>query len=212
MTAATEGPTDASAAGEAPAPRAVCVYCGSHPGADERYADAARAFGALLGRRGHALVYGGARAGLMGAVADAALEAGARVTGVIPEALWEREIGHTGLTELLVVASMHERKALMAERSDAFVALPGGAGTLEEFAEAWTWAQLGIHAKPVALLNVAGFYDPLLALLDHMEREGFVRPQQRAMVLVADEPATLLDRLAAYRPPSAPRWLTAAES
>ena len=194
------------------APARVCVFCGSHAGADERYAEAARAFGALLARRGHALVYGGARAGLMGALADAALEAGGRVTGVIPEALWEREIGHTGLSDLLVVASMHERKALMAERSDAFVALPGGAGTLEEFFEAWTWAQLGIHGKPVALLNVAGFYDPLLALVDHMAREGFVGPQQRAMVLVADDPAALLDRVAAYRAPSAPRWLTAAET
>ncbi len=194
------------------APPRVCVFCGSHAGADERYAAAARAFGALLGRRGQALVYGGARSGLMGAVADAALEAGGRVTGIIPGALWEREIGHTGLSELLVVDSMHERKALMAERSDAFVALPGGAGTLEEFFEAWTWAQLGIHAKPVALLNVAGFYDPLLALVDHMAREGFVRPQQRAMVLVDDEPAALLDRLAAYRPPSTTRWLTEAET
>ncbi len=191
---------------------AVCVFCGSSTGADPRYADAARALGHLLGRRGHTLVYGGARVGLMGAVADAALEAGARVTGVIPEALWAREVGHTGLSELLVVGSMHERKALMAERAGAFVALPGGAGTLEEFFEVWTWAQLGIHAKPVALLNVAGFYDPLLALLDHMAREGFVRPQQRAMVLVAGSPAELLDRLAAYHAPSTPQLLTPAES
>jgi uncharacterized protein (TIGR00730 family) len=195
-----------------PAPARVCVFCGSHAGADPRYAEAASALGALLARRGHALVYGGARAGLMGAVADAALDGGGRVTGVIPEALWEREIGHTGVTELLVVGSMHERKALMAERSDAFVALPGGVGTLEEFFEAWTWAQLGIHRKPVALLNVAGFYDPLLAMLDHMAREGFVRPQQRAMVLVADAPAALLDRLAAYHAPSTTRWMTAAEA
>jgi uncharacterized protein (TIGR00730 family) len=197
---------------DAPTPARIAVFCGSHAGGDPRYGDVARAFGALLARRGHALVYGGARAGLMGALADAALEGGGRVTGVIPEALWEREIGHTGLSELLVVASMHERKALMAARSDAFVALPGGAGTLEEFFEAWTWAQLGIHRKPVALLNVAGYYDPLLATLDHMTREGFVRPQQRAMVLVADDPAALLDRLAAYHPPSTTRWLTAAES
>jgi uncharacterized protein (TIGR00730 family) len=195
-----------------PSPARVCVFCGAHAGSDARYLDAARAFGGLLARRGHALVYGGARVGLMGALADAALEAGGRVTGVIPEALWEREIGHTGVTELLVVGTMHERKALMAERSDAFVALPGGAGTLEEFFEAWTWSQLGIHRKPVALLNVAGFYDPLLALVDHMTREGFVGPQQRAMVLVADEPAALLDRLATYHAPSAARLLTPAEA
>jgi uncharacterized protein (TIGR00730 family) len=131
---------------------------------------------------------------------------------VIPEPLWEREVGHTGLTELLVVGSMHERKALMAERSDAFVALPGGAGTLEEFFEAWTWAALGIHQKPVAVLNVAGFYDPLLALVDHMAREGFVRPQQRAMVLVDDDPDALLDRLDGYHPPSTTRWLTPSEA
>lgn len=194
------------------APARICVFCGSHAGVDPRYEEAARAFGTHAARRGHPLVYGGARAGLMGAVADAALEAGGRVTGIIPEALWAREIGHTGLTELLVVGSMHERKAVMAERSDAFVALPGGAGTLDEFFEAWTWAQLGIHRHPVALLNTAGFYDPLLALVDHMTREGFVGAQQRAMVVVADEPAPLLDRLAAYHAPSTPRWLTPSES
>lgn len=195
-----------------PMPARVCVFCGSRPGADGRYRDAARAFGALLGRRGHALVYGGARRGLMGALADAALEHGGRVTGVIPEALWEREVAHTGLSELFVVGSMHERKALMAERADAFVALPGGAGTLEEFFEAWTWAQLGIHAKPVALLNVGGFYDPLLALVDHMAAEGFVGAQQRAMVLVAEEPEALLAALAAYRAPSTALHLTPAEA
>lgn len=194
-----------------PTPARVCVFCGSSPGHDERYLAAAQAFGALLGHRGHELVYGGGRAGLMGAVADAALEQGGRVTGVIPEALWAREVGHTGLSELLVVDSMHERKALMADRADAFVALPGGAGTMEEFFEAWTWAQLGIHAKPVALLNVAGFYDPLLALLDHMTDAGFLRPQQRAMVLVDDTPAPLLAHLAAYHPPAVTRWLTPAE-
>ena len=190
----------------------MAVFCGSRPGADPRYAAAARAFGALLGRRGHALVYGGARAGLMGVLADAAVEHGGRVTGVIPEALWAREIGHTGLAELLVVGSMHERKALMAERADAFVALPGGAGTMEEFFEVWTWAQLGIHAKPVALLNVAGFYDPLLALLDHMAAEGFLAPQQRAMVLVDDDGEALLARLAAYHAPSTALHLTPAET
>jgi uncharacterized protein (TIGR00730 family) len=196
----------------APGRPRVAVFCGSRPGTDPRFEAAARAFGTLLARRGHALVYGGARAGLMGALADAALEAGGRVTGVIPEVLWAREVGHTGLSELLVVASMHERKALMAERADAFVALPGGAGTLEEVFEAWTWAQLGIHAKPVALLNVAGFYDPLLAMLDHMTAAGFVAPQQRAMVAAHDDAERLLAGLDAYRAPSTALHLTPAEA
>jgi uncharacterized protein (TIGR00730 family) len=144
----------------------------------------------------------------MGAVADAALGDGGRVTGVIPRGLWEREVGHTGLSELLVVDSMHERKALMAERADAFVALPGGAGTLEELFEAWTWAMLGIHAKPVALLDVGGFFAPLLAMLDHMSEAGFVRAAHRQMLLVDDDPERLLARLAAYEPPAVERWLT----
>ena len=189
----------------------VCVFCGSQPGADPAYVDAARAFGALLARRGIALVYGGAHVGCMGALADAVLEDGGRVTGVIPQALWEREVGHTGLSELLVVDSMHERKALMAERADAFVALPGGAGTLEELFEAWTWAQLGIHAKPVGLLNVQGFWDPLLAMLDHMVEQRFVRAPHRAMVVVDERPDRLLARLAAYEAPAVPRWMTTVE-
>jgi uncharacterized protein (TIGR00730 family) len=189
----------------------ICVFCGSQPGADPAYVEAARDFGALLARRGIALVYGGAHVGLMGALADALLEDGGRVTGVIPQALWDREVGHTGLTELLVVDSMHERKALMAERADAFVALPGGAGTLEELFEAWTWAQLGIHAKPVGLLNVNGFWDPLLAMLDHMVEQRFVRAAQRAMVLVDEHPERLLARLAAYQAPAGPRWMTTVE-
>ena len=192
--------------------RRVCVFCGSSPGALPDYAAAARRFGAMLAERGVGLVYGGGSVGLMGVLADAVLAAGGEVVGVIPRALQAREVGHAALPDLRIVETMHERKALMAELADGFVALPGGLGTLEELFEVWTWAQLGIHAKPVALLNVAGFYDPLLALLDHMAREGFVRPQQRAMVLVADEPAALLDRLAAYRAPSAPQWLTAAEA
>ena len=191
-----------------PALASLCVFCGSSPGVDARYAEAARDFGARLARRGVALVYGGARRGLMGAVADAALGDGGRVTGVIPRGLWEREVGHTGLSELLVVDSMHERKALMAERADAFVALPGGAGTLEELFEAWTWAILGIHAKPVALLDVGGFFAPLLAMLDHMSEAGFVRAAHRQMLLVDDDPERLLARLAAYEPPAVERWLT----
>jgi hypothetical protein len=191
-----------------PSLASLCVFCGSSPGVDARYAEAARDFGARLARHGVALVYGGARRGLMGAVADAALGDGGRVTGVIPRGLWEREVGHTGLSELLVVDSMHERKALMAERADAFVALPGGAGTLEELFEAWTWAMLGIHAKPVALLDVDGFFAPLLAMVDHMTDAGFVRPAHRRMLLVDGDPERLLARLAAYEAPDVPRWLT----
>jgi uncharacterized protein (TIGR00730 family) len=191
---------------------AICLFCGSSMGASERFADAARDVGRLLAQQGTALVYGGARVGLMGTAADAALEAGGRVVGVIPQSLWDREVGHTELSELLVVDTMHERKALMAERSDAFVAMPGGAGTLEEFFEAWTWAQLGIHAKPVALLNVDGFYDPLLAMLDHMVESRFLRPTHRRMIVVDDEPARLLGRLATYEAPDVPKWLTAEEA
>ncbi len=192
-------------------PASICVFCGSNPGVDGALTDMARGFGSMLARRGLMLVYGGARRGLMGALADAALEDGGRVTGVIPRGLWTREIGHTGLSELLVVDSMHERKALMAERADAFVALPGGIGTMEELFEAWTWAVLGIHAKPIALLNVGGFFDPLLAMLDQMTEQGFLRDAHRRMLVVDDAPERLLDRLASYEPPSGPRWLTASE-
>ena len=201
-------------ASDFPTPRplaSVCVFCGSSPGVDGRFLDAARDFGARLARRGVGLVYGGARRGLMGALADAALEDGGRVTGVIPRGLWEREVGHTGLSELLVVDSMHERKALMAERSSAFVALPGGVGTLEELFESWTWALLGIHEKPVALLDVDGFFAPLLALVDHMVEQGFLRPAHRQMLVVDDDPERLLERLAAYEAPAVQRWLTPSE-
>jgi uncharacterized protein (TIGR00730 family) len=191
---------------------ALCVFCGSTPGLDERYLDAARALGQLLARRGVSLVYGGARAGLMGAMADAALEDGGRVIGVMPHGLWAREIGHTGLSELLVVDTMHERKAIMAERADAFVALPGGAGTLEELFEVWTWAQLGIHTKPVALLNVDGFWDPLLGMIDHLVDEGFVRPAHRAMLVADDDASRLLARLEAYEAPPVTRWMTTEEA
>jgi len=191
---------------------AVCVFCGSSSGVDGAYVDAARDLGRLLARRGVALVYGGARVGVMGAIADAALDDGGRVVGVMPRPLWSREVGHTGLTELLVVDTMHERKALMAERSDAFVALPGGAGTLEELFEMWTWAQLGIHTKPVALLNVGGFFDPLLAMVEHLVTQGFVRAAHRAMLLVEEQPDRLLARLAAYEAPATTRWLTTEEA
>jgi uncharacterized protein (TIGR00730 family) len=151
-------------------------------------------------------VYGGGNVGLMGILADAALGAGARVVGVIPEALVARELAHAGLSELRVVGSMHERKALMAELADAFIALPGGLGTLDELFEVWTWAQLGLHARPIGLLDVEGFFQPLVAHLDRAVAEGFVRPQHRAMVVIEGEPERLLDRFAAYRAPDVGKW------
>lgn len=175
--------------------RRVCVYCGSRPGRRPSYADAARQLGALLADAGIGLVTGGGRVGLMGVVADAVLEAGGEAIGVIPQALLDREVGHEGLTELHVVRSMHERKAAMAELADAFVALPGGLGTLEEISEALTWAQLGIHAKPCGLLDVDGYYAPLARFLDHTVDEGFVLAERRAALVVAAEPAALLDGL-----------------
>jgi len=171
----------------------VCVYCGSREGASPAYSQAATAIGEGIARRGWKLVYGGGRAGLMGRVADAALAAGGRVVGVIPRTLMEREVGHRGLTELHVVDTMHQRKRLMAERSDAFIALPGGIGTFEELFEVWTWRQLGYHDKPVGLLNVDGYYDTLLGFLGQTVAGGFVSPQQHALLEVAREPAALLD-------------------
>jgi len=173
----------------------LCVYCGSRPGSEPAYRQAAEAVGTLIGRNGWQLVYGGGRAGLMGLVADAALAAGARVVGVIPSTLMERELGHTGLDELHVVETMHERKQMMAEHSDAFVALPGGIGTFEELFEVWTWRQLGYHDKPVGLLNVDGYYDALIAFLDQTERRGFVSAAQRGLLTVDSEPQRLLERL-----------------
>lgn len=181
----------------------VCVYCGSRPGALPAYAEAAQALGTGLGQRGWALMYGGGRAGLMGTVADAALAAGARARGVIPTSLMARELGHTGLHELQVVETMHERKRRMAEAADAFVALPGGIGTFEELFEVWTWRQLGYHDKPVGLLNAGGYYDALLAFLGQTVAQGFVSPPQHALLQVAAQPATLLDAIAAALPGSA---------
>lgn len=171
------------------------------------YRAAAAALGTALAERGIGLVYGGARVGLMGVVADAALAAGGEVTGVIPQALVDREIGHSGLSDLRLVGSMHERKALMASLADAFVALPGGIGTFEELFEMWTWTQLGSHAKPCGLLNVAGFYDRLLGFLDHVVGEGFLKPVHREMLLVGDEPGALLDALASARITSDVKWI-----
>jgi uncharacterized protein (TIGR00730 family) len=187
--------------------RRVCVYAGSNHGSDPEYAEAARALATLLAERGIGLVYGGGRVGLMGVLADAALAGGGEVIGVMPRALVDREIGHRGLTELRVVDSMHERKALMAELADAFVAVPGGIGTLEELIEVYTWSQLGIHHKACGVLNVRGYYDHLAAFLDHAVSEGFLRPQHRAVLSVAGDPAELLDRLAAYEPPTVGKWL-----
>jgi uncharacterized protein (TIGR00730 family) len=178
----------------------VCVYCGSRRGNNSRYAAAAQAVGQEIGRRGWRLVYGGGRAGLMGLVADAALAAGAPVIGVIPQSLMDREIGHAGLTELHVVQTMHQRKLLMAERSDAFLALPGGIGTFEELFEVWTWRQLGYHDKPLGLLNVDGYYDALLSFLGQTVTEGFVAPPQHALLRVQTDPVRLLDDIGTLIP------------
>lgn len=180
----------------------VCVFCGSASGLRPEYADAAREVGRELAARGLALVYGGGRVGLMGQVAQAALAAGGKVIGVIPHALAAKEIAQEDCTELIVVDTMHERKALMADRTGAFVALPGGFGTLDELFEILTWAQLGIHAKPVAVLNVCGFFAPLLALLNHMTSEGLLRPVHRELLLVADSVPELFEKLTAWAPPA----------
>jgi uncharacterized protein (TIGR00730 family) len=188
--------------------RRVCVFCGASSGRAPAYAEAARAFGAAVAGRGLGLVYGGGRVGLMGAVADGALAGGGEVVGVIPRALVERELAHGGLSELHVVGSLHERKALMAELADGFVALPGGFGTLDELMEQLTWSQLGLHAKPVGLLDVEGYWRPLIALARHATDEGFVRESDLASIAVGDEPTALLDRLErlerAERP--RPKW------
>ena len=176
-------------------PISICVYCGSRPGHRPAHAAAARETGTWIGRLGWHLVYGGGRAGLMGELADAALAAGARVVGVIPQSLMERELGHTGLGELHVVHTMHERKRLMAERSDAFLALPGGIGTMEELFEVWTWRQLGYHDKPVGLLDSDGYYAKLLAFIGDMAEAGFVKPAQRALLQVDAQVQPLLQRL-----------------
>ena len=187
--------------------RRVCVFCGSSSGARPAYAQAAERLGRLLAARGIGLVYGGSHLGLMGTVADAARAAGASVTGVIPQMLVDKEAAHRGLEDLRVVASMHERKALMAELADGFIAMPGGFGTLEEFCEMLTWAQLGVHRKPCGLLNVDGFYDPLLALLDHAVRERFLKPVNRDLVLAEADAEQLLDRMARFRPPLVDKWV-----
>ena len=187
---------------------ALCVFCGSNVGADPAYAENARRLGHLLADRGITVVYGGGRVGLMGALADAALTAGGSVVGVIPEALRRREVAHEKLTELHVVQTMHERKQLMADRSDGFIAMPGGFGTFEEFCEVLTWSQLGMHAKPCGLLNVKGYYAGLLALFDHALAEQLLYPRNRAMVIAESDPKALLDAMGQYHAPAVEKWLT----
>ena len=192
--------------------KSVGVFCGSNSGRGDRYVAAARALGAELASRDIKLVYGGGRVGLMGEVADAALAGGGHVTGVIPAALVAREVGHTALSEQHVVDSMHERKALMAELSQGFIAMPGGYGTLDETFEILTWAQLGMHKHPVGMLNVDGYFDKLLAFVDHAIAEGFVRPEYKAMLSVAADPGELLAAMGRYRPPAVTKWITKAET
>ena len=181
----------------------VCVFCASAVGANPAFAHMASRVGKLLAGQGLGLVYGGGNIGLMGVVADAALAAGGRVVGVIPKALEEKELAHRGLTEQHVVGSMHERKQRMVELSDGFIALPGGWGTFDELCEAMTWAQLGIHFKPVGLVNVAGYFDGFLMQLDHAERERLIKPQYRRMLLAATDPEILLEEMRTYRSPKA---------
>jgi uncharacterized protein (TIGR00730 family) len=181
-------------------------------GTDPAFASAARDVGRALAESGRTLVYGGGNVGLMGVVADAAMAAGGTVIGVIPQALVDREVAHHRITDLHVVGSMHERKAMMADLSDGFLALPGGVGTLEEFFEIWTWAVLGLHAKPFGLLDVKGFYRPLLAFLNQLVDQQFVKPKYRAMLLVGDEPATLMDSMAAKRAVPTPKWIDERET
>jgi hypothetical protein len=187
----------------------LAVFCGSSPGARPAYVDAARAFGRLLSERGIGVVYGGSNVGVMAALANEVLDNQGEIIGVIPRLLVEREVAHRELADLRIVESMHERKAMMAELCDGFVALPGGVGTLEEFFEVWTWAQLGVHDKPCALLNVAGYFDGLLAFIDRAVKEKFVRDAHREMLIVEEEPQMLLERFARYEPPRVKKWIGA---
>ena len=185
----------------------ICIYCGSSLGSKPVYAEAAKVMGTAVARRGCELVYGGGKVGLMGTLADAVLAAGGHVIGIMPKHLADNEIAHNGLNELRVVDTMHARKEMMIRIADAMIALPGGWGTYDEFAEAVTWAQLGLHAKPLGLLNVAGFFDGLIALVDHAIDEGFVRPVHRELVVVDADVERLLDRIEAYVPPAgAVKW------
>ena len=188
--------------------RRICVFCGSSEGSRPEYRAAAEEMGAELVRRNIGLVYGGGNVGLMGIVADAVLKAGGEAIGVIPENLMALEVGHKGLTKLHVVRSMHERKALMADLSDAFIAMPGGFGTLEEFCEVLTWSQLGLHAKPCGILNILDYYTPLLQMFDHAVEERFLKPENRALVLAGESAADLLQALEEWRPVRVEKWLS----
>lgn len=190
----------------------ICVFCGSNVGTQPVYKTAAQALGQALVKRGLGLVYGGGNVGLMGTIADAVLNAGGAAIGVIPQALVDKELAHQELTQLHIVSSMHERKALMADLSDGFIALPGGFGTFEEFCEVLTWAQLGFHQKPCGLLNIQGYYNPLIAMFDHATVEQFVRPPHRSLVLEAHDPEHLLDKLAAYKPITVQKWIDRRET
>lgn len=190
----------------------ICVFCGSNPGLNPVFVETATELGAFLARENVELVYGGGRVGLMGAVADAVMRNGGKVIGVIPEPLATREVAHGGLTELIVVNSMHERKAKMAELADGFIALPGGFGTFEEFCEIVTWAQLGIHRKPCSLLNIAGFYDSLIALIRHSTEQKFIRPEHHSLVLIDDEIERLFKKMKNYQPPVLEKWLDKSET
>ena len=190
----------------------ICIYCGSSLGNNRAYREAATAMGAVLAARRIGLVYGGGNVGLMGVVADAVLAGGGEVIGVIPRSLANREIAHHGVTDLRVVDSMHTRKAMMADLSDAFIAMPGGVGTFEEFFEAVTWTQLGVHRKPCGLLNAGGFYTPLVLFIDQAVTEGFIKPVHRASIVVDDDPARLLDTMAAIELPNVPKWIRKEET
>lgn len=192
--------------------RNICVYCGSNPGKRPEYREGAVNLAEALVNEDIGLVYGGGSVGLMGILADAVLERGGKVTGVIPEDLVRREVGHEGLTELRVVDSMHERKATMSELSDGYIAMPGGLGTLEELFEMLTWAQLGIHRKPVAALNIDGYYDQLVSFLDHGVEQGFIKAPHRNMLMVEEDPADLLSQFASYEPPSVRKWMSAGQT
>jgi len=187
--------------------KTICVYCGSNPGLLPVYRESAHRLGCEMAARGLDLVYGGSSVGVMGAVADAVLAQGGKVTGVIPRSLATREVSHSGLDELIVVGSMHERKAKMAELSDGFIALPGGWGTIEEIFEMLTWAQLGFHEKPCGLLNVASYYDPLFAFLESAIEQQFVKEEFRPMMMMDDSPGALLERFSAYRAPKVKKWI-----
>ena len=189
----------------------LCVFCGSSAGNDPVYREMATRFGELMVQSGQELVYGGGSVGLMGTIADAVLNAGGRVTGVIPQFLATRELLHEGATDLRITTGMHERKALMAELSDAFVALPGGLGTYEELFEVMTWAQLGLHCKPIGLLNISGYFDPLVQLVDRAISTGFCRDEHRRLFIVDDQPERLLKRLALHQPPSVGKWIHSRE-